>query len=117
MNTTPPFLQTTNSPSREPSPGLLTKQELAFALNLPSTRMVDEMMRKGRIPFLRMGHRTVRFNMKRVLDALSRLEVRAVGEGPVDQRPTVNSTVRASPHAVIENFASGLPTSKNKRDR
>ena len=58
---------------------LLSKSQLRKALNLPSTRIVDEMMRRRRIPFIRLGHRTVRFDLDRVLEALSRLEVRAIG--------------------------------------
>jgi hypothetical protein len=59
---------------------LLTKAELCDALHLPSTRMVDEMMRTRKIPFVKLGHRTVRFNLDRVLEALARLEVHAVGD-------------------------------------
>jgi len=59
---------------------LLSKDELREALNLPSTRIIDEMMRKRRIPFLKLGHRTIRFDFPRVVEALSRLEVRAIGD-------------------------------------
>ena len=37
-------------------------------------------MRKRQIPFIKLGHRTVRFDLSRVLEALRRLEVRAVGD-------------------------------------
>ena len=57
----------------------LTKYELASKLNVPSARSVDEMMRRRKIPFVRMGHRTLRFQLDRVLEALGRLEVRAIG--------------------------------------
>lgn len=58
---------------------LVTKKQLAAILNLPSTRMIDEMMRRRRIPFLKLGHRTIRFNVGRVREALTRLEVREIG--------------------------------------
>ena len=57
----------------------LTTGELASKLNVPSSRMIDEMRHRGAIPFLRLGHRTVRFQLDRVLSALERLEVRAIG--------------------------------------
>ena len=58
---------------------LMTKEELRAALNLPSTRMVDELVRKRKIPVIRLGHRTVRFNLAKVAAALERLELKAVG--------------------------------------
>lgn len=58
---------------------LLTKEELMTALALPSTRMVDELMRKRKIPYLRLGHKTVRFDLAKVLSAIQRLEVKEVG--------------------------------------
>ncbi len=57
---------------------LLTKEQLAECLNLPSTRMVDELMRKRRIPYIKLGHKTVRFRLPAVIEAISRLEVHAV---------------------------------------
>lgn len=59
-------------------PDLLTKQELASALNLPSTSMVDQLVAKKMIPVLRLGHKTVRFSHTRVLQALEKFEIRAV---------------------------------------
>ena len=59
---------------------LMTKEELRAALNLPSTRMVDELVRKRKIPMIRLGHRTVRFNLAKVTLALERLELKAVGD-------------------------------------
>ena len=59
---------------------LITKEELRAALNLPSTRMVDELVRKRKIPVIRLGHRTVRFNLAKVVGALERLELKAIGE-------------------------------------
>lgn len=57
---------------------LLTKEQLAQCLNLPSTRMVDELMRKRRIPYIKLGHKTVRFRLPAVIEAINRLEVHAV---------------------------------------
>ena len=62
---------------------LLTKEQLRQKLNLPSTRMVDELVRKRKIPVQKLGHRTVRFDYERVRAALDKLEikeVRAVGD-------------------------------------
>jgi len=59
---------------------MLTKEELRARLNLPSTRMVDELVRKRKIPCLRLGHRTVRFNLSKVLAALAKFELKAVGQ-------------------------------------
>ena len=59
---------------------LMTKEELRAALNLPSTRMVDELVRKRKIPVIQLGHRTVRFNLAKVEAALERLELKAVGQ-------------------------------------
>ena len=70
----------TNAAISTDQDSMLTKQQLASRLNLPSTRMVDALMSKRRIPYIRLGHRTVRFNLPSVTEALSRLEVRAVGD-------------------------------------
>ena len=58
---------------------LLTKDQLREALNLPSTRMIDELVRKRKIPVIRLGHRTVRFDLVKVEAALDRLEFKEVG--------------------------------------
>lgn len=63
-----------------PNDKLLSKRELCEKLGLPSTRIIDEMMRRRRIPFIKMGHRTVRFDLSRVITALGRMEVMAVGD-------------------------------------
>ncbi len=54
---------------------LITKKELAARLNVPSTKLVDELMQSRKIPFLRLGHRTVRFDWLKVQAALSKLVV------------------------------------------
>jgi hypothetical protein len=61
-------------------PELIDKEELRRRLNLPSVRMVEELMRKRKIPFLRLGYRTVRFSWVKVLAALQALEHRAIGD-------------------------------------
>jgi excisionase family DNA binding protein len=55
----------------------LTKRELASRLNLPSTRMVDQLMRKRKIPFTKLGYRTVRFSWAKVCAALEKLQINA----------------------------------------
>jgi hypothetical protein len=62
------------------NPDLLTKEELRERLNLPSTRMIDQMMRQRKIPYIKLGHRTVRFDYEKVLVALEKLEYKAVGQ-------------------------------------
>jgi len=57
----------------------LDKEQLRKTLSLPSTRAVDELMRTKRIPFLRLGHRTVRFDWPKVEKALARFEVKEAG--------------------------------------
>ena len=42
--------------------------------------MVDELVRKRKIPVIRLGHRTVRFDFVKVEAALERLELKAVGQ-------------------------------------
>jgi hypothetical protein len=41
--------------------------------------MVDELVRKRKIPYLRLGHRTLRFDWPKVQAALERFEVKEVG--------------------------------------
>ena len=59
---------------------LMTKEQFRAALNLSSTRMVDELVRKWKISAIGLGHRTVRFNLAKVVAALERLELKAVGD-------------------------------------
>lgn len=59
---------------------LLTKEELRQRLNLPSTRMVDVMMKKRMIPYLKWGAKTVRFDWLKVQAALEKFELKAVGQ-------------------------------------
>jgi len=55
------------------SDGLLSKRGLAPKLQI-STRTLDDWMRKGRIPFLKVG-KTVRFRLPDVLEKLSAFRV------------------------------------------
>lgn len=57
----------------------LNKLELAERLGL-TRRGVEELMRRRKIPFLTLGHRTVRFFWPAVERALSKFEHRAVGQ-------------------------------------
>ena len=53
----------------------LTKQTLAARLDLPSTRVVDEMVARGVLPAIRLGHRTLRFRWSDVERTLSQLTI------------------------------------------
>jgi excisionase family DNA binding protein len=55
------------------SDGLLSKRGLAPKLQI-STRTLDDWMRKGRIPFLKVG-KTVRFRWPDVLEKLGQFRV------------------------------------------
>jgi excisionase family DNA binding protein len=57
----------------------LTKVELAELLGV-TRRVVEDMMRRRMIPYLSLGHRTVRFYWPSVERALSKFEHRAVGQ-------------------------------------
>jgi excisionase family DNA binding protein len=57
---------------------LLTKRELAAALNL-SERTVDNWVAQKRIPYLRLSARLLRFSLPEVEAALARYEVKEVG--------------------------------------
>lgn len=58
---------------------LLTKVQIKERLNLPSTRGVDELVRRRKIPVVKLGHRTVRFNWPDVQAAIAKLTLKAVG--------------------------------------
>ena len=60
-------------------PELLTKEQLCERLNLPSVNSVEALMRSRKISFMRLGHRTVRFDWEKVKVEISRLEIKAVG--------------------------------------
>jgi excisionase family DNA binding protein len=57
----------------------LNKLELAAKLGV-TRRVVEDMMRRRMIPYLSLGHRTVRFHWPAVERALSKFEHRAVGQ-------------------------------------
>jgi excisionase family DNA binding protein len=54
--------------------GLLTKFDISSRLRI-STRSVDEWMRKGRIPYIKIGGKTVRFRWDDVLEKLNAYRV------------------------------------------
>ena len=58
---------------------LLDKEGLKEALNLPSTRTVDALRSKRKIPYLRLGYRTLRYDLDAVKVALAKLTVKEVG--------------------------------------
>ena len=57
----------------------LSKIELAEKLGMKK-RGIEELMRRRKIPFLALGHRTVRFDWEQVRKALARFEMKAVGQ-------------------------------------
>jgi hypothetical protein len=60
-------------------PDWIDKEELRRRLSLPSSRMVDQLMRKKMIPFTRLGWKTTRFSWARVQAALAKYEQKAIG--------------------------------------
>ena len=57
---------------------LLDKEELREKLNLPSIRGVDELVRRRKIPVIRLGHRTVRFDWRHVQSAIERFTIKEI---------------------------------------
>ena len=58
---------------------LLTKEELASRLSLPSVAIIETLVRKRAIPVIRLGHKTTRFDFPKVRAALDKLTVKEVG--------------------------------------
>ena len=58
----------------------LTKKQLAEALGLRSTRIIDEWVRKRMIPVSVLGHRSRFFDLEKVKTALAKFERTAVGQ-------------------------------------
>jgi hypothetical protein len=74
-----PAQRATAALSQNPDEGcLLTKNQLARRLGLPSARGVEELVRRKSIPVIRLGHRTVRFDWEKIQTAISRLTVHEV---------------------------------------
>jgi hypothetical protein len=61
---------TSGTQRRQHAEGLLTKFDISSRLRI-STRSVDEWMRRGRIPYIKIGGKTVRFRWDDVLEKLS----------------------------------------------
>ena len=57
---------------------LLDKEHLRQKLGLESIRGVDELVRRRKIPVIRLGHRTVRFSWPAVEAAIKRLTVNEI---------------------------------------
>jgi excisionase family DNA binding protein len=55
---------------RATTDGLLTKRTLAPKLQI-STRTLDSWMRKGLVPYIKVGGKTVRFRLEDVLQKLN----------------------------------------------
>jgi hypothetical protein len=55
---------------------LLNKQELAEEINQPPTT-INKLRRERKIPAIRIGYRSYRYNLAKVLRALSRLEIKS----------------------------------------
>jgi excisionase family DNA binding protein len=58
---------------------LLDYRQMAAELGVP-VRSLRELVYKGVVPHLRLGHRTVKFQRARVERALNKREVKAVGD-------------------------------------
>ncbi len=56
----------------------LTAKQIAEELNLPSETTVRYLARNRKIPVIKIGYRTLRFDLERVRTALAKLEVKAV---------------------------------------
>ncbi len=56
---------------------LLNKAQLAERLNL-KVRSVDMLVKERKIPAMRIGHKTLRFSLPRVLAALKKFELKEV---------------------------------------
>jgi hypothetical protein len=53
--------------------------QLEREIGIP-VRTIRSLMQARRIPFLRLGRRTLYFDVKKVRDALDRFEVKAIGQ-------------------------------------
>ena len=54
-------------------------EQLEREIGIP-IRTIRTLMQARRIPFLRLGRRTLYFDVRKVRDALDRFEVKAVGQ-------------------------------------
>jgi hypothetical protein len=65
-----------NATKKQP---LLNIRQLSAEMG-PPVRSIRTWMHQGKIPFIRVGHRTCLFDPDKVREALNRLEVKAVGQ-------------------------------------
>ena len=56
---------------------LITEKEVAELLRVPVLH-VRKLRYSGKLPFYRLGHKSIRFHPERVLEAISRLEIKEV---------------------------------------
>jgi len=59
------------------SPRLLDIKQLSAELPMP-VRSLQTLKRRRKIPYLAIGHRTVRFDLEKVRQALDAFEVKAI---------------------------------------
>ncbi len=66
----------TNGQSHE---GLMTKEELCKFLKLDDAECVDRLRRAKKIPAIRLGYKTYRYQIDKVQAALAKLEIKEAG--------------------------------------
>ena len=66
-------------PPLNSSEQLITEAELMAAIRLPNVHAVRLLRYKKKIPYVKMGHRTIRYSLPKVLKALEKLEVKEAG--------------------------------------
>jgi hypothetical protein len=57
---------------------LVTAAELALELKVPSADSVRRLARRRIIPVIKLGYRTMRFDLEKCREALARREVKAI---------------------------------------
>ena len=58
---------------------LLNKRELKEAVPFPSVRTVEALVKKRKIPVIKVGYRTQLFQLSKVRAALEKLTIKEVG--------------------------------------
>lgn len=57
---------------------LLTAKKVAESIGLPDATSIKRLARQRKIPFIRLGHRTLLFDPAKVRAAIDKLEVRPI---------------------------------------
>ena len=57
----------------------LTKEQLRERMNVPHVHIIDQMRRSRKIPVVKLGYRTLRYDWPKVQAALEKLTVKEVG--------------------------------------